>query len=380
MSPNPAGSAPGEPQQLSLLQGFPASAAEASGPALAADLPVARVLIESSLPHLDRPFDYSVPATLDAEARPGVRVKVKFNGQELAGFLLERTAGSDAGHPLVPLHKVVSPVPVLTPAVAELAGRIAARYAGTVSDVLRVAVPPRMAKLEKEFAPDGRLDPELACPELDGRSGEPRVASATRRRQRLGLVPQRSGVPRPPRRGGVTPGRADRPPGVRAGRLAADDRGSGGRGAASPAAAPSWWCPTTGTWTAWSLPSWNSCRPGTSPGSPRTTARRRATAVSCACSAALPGSPWARGPRPTRRCGTLGSWSAGTTATTSTLNSVPRTRTPAKSSCSAQARKEPRACSRRIHAARKRNGWSPRAGRRPWKRSGPSCGGRSRAC
>ena len=168
MSPNPAGSIHGEPQQLSLLQGFPASAAHVTGPALAADLPVARVLIESSLPHLDRPFDYSVPAALDAEARPGVRVKVKFNGQELTGYLLDRTAVSDAGHPLVPLHKVISPVPVLTPAVAELAGRIAARYAGTVSDVLRVAVPPRMAKLEKEFAPDGKLDPELFGTDTSG--------------------------------------------------------------------------------------------------------------------------------------------------------------------------------------------------------------------
>jgi primosomal protein N' (replication factor Y) len=168
VSPSPAGGAPGKPQQLSLLQGFPASAAEASGPALAAQLPVARVLIESSLPHLDRPFDYSVPAALDAAAVPGARVKVKFNGQDLAGYLLERTAGSDAGHPLVPLHKVLSPIPVLTPAVAELAGRIAARYAGTVSDVLRVAVPPRMAKMEKEFAPDGRLDPELFGTEVFG--------------------------------------------------------------------------------------------------------------------------------------------------------------------------------------------------------------------
>jgi len=168
VSPNPAGSIHGEPQQLSLLQGFPASAAHMTGPALAADLPVARVLIESSLPHLDRPFDYSVPAALDAEARPGVRVKVKFNGQELTGYLLDRTAVSDAGHPLVPLHKVISPVPVLTPAVAELAGRIAARYAGTVSDVLRVAVPPRMAKLEKEFAPDGKLDPELFGTDTSG--------------------------------------------------------------------------------------------------------------------------------------------------------------------------------------------------------------------
>lgn len=168
MSPNPSGGAPGEPQQLSLLQGFPVSAAEAPGPALAAQLPVARVLIESSLPHLDRPFDYSVPATLDTQALPGVRVKVKFNGQELPGYLLERTAASDAGHPLVPLHKVLSSVPVLTPAIAELAGRIASRYAGTVSDVLRVAVPPRMARLEKEFAPDGRLDPELFGTEMAG--------------------------------------------------------------------------------------------------------------------------------------------------------------------------------------------------------------------
>ena len=151
---------PDEPLQLSLLQGFPASAA-AAGPALAAELPVARVLLESSLPHLDRPFDYSIPADLDAAARPGVRVKVKFGGQELGGFLLERTAASDAGHPLVPLFKVVSPVPVLTPEVAELAGRVAARYAGTVSDVLRVAVPPRMAKMEKEYAPAGRLDAAL---------------------------------------------------------------------------------------------------------------------------------------------------------------------------------------------------------------------------
>ena len=51
---------------------------------------------------------------------------------------------------------------------AELAGRIASRYAGTVSDVLRVAVPPRMAKLEKEFAPDGRLDPALFGTETFG--------------------------------------------------------------------------------------------------------------------------------------------------------------------------------------------------------------------
>lgn len=120
---------------------------------MAAALPVARVLVESSLPHLDRPFDYAVPASMDDEARPGVRVKVSFNGQDLAGFLLERLAESDAGTTLLPLAKVVSPVPVLTPAVRDLAAAVAARYAGTLSDVLRLAVPPRVARLDKDFPP-----------------------------------------------------------------------------------------------------------------------------------------------------------------------------------------------------------------------------------
>ena len=152
--------------QPSLLQGFP-STARPAGPQLARHLPVARVLVESSLPHLDRLFDYGVPDTLDEAAMPGVRVKVKFNGQDLSGFLMERVAASDAGHTLVPLAKVVSPVSVLTPAVRKLVASVAARYAGTVSDVLRVAVPPRVAKLEKEFVaaePDEAAAPDKAEP------------------------------------------------------------------------------------------------------------------------------------------------------------------------------------------------------------------------
>ncbi|HET8926481.1 MAG TPA: hypothetical protein VFN24_01470, partial [Microbacterium sp.] len=38
--------------------------------------PVARVLIDSPLPQLDRLFDYRVPEALIEQARPGVRVRV----------------------------------------------------------------------------------------------------------------------------------------------------------------------------------------------------------------------------------------------------------------------------------------------------------------
>jgi primosomal protein N' (replication factor Y) len=111
-------------------------------------LPVARISVDVGLAHLDRPFDYLVPARLDADARPGVRVRVRFAGQLVDGYLLERVARSDHGGRLAWLERVVSPEPVLTPEVARLARAVADRYAGTLSDVLRLAVPPRHARVE----------------------------------------------------------------------------------------------------------------------------------------------------------------------------------------------------------------------------------------
>src|SRR5699024_12317928 len=52
--------------------------------------PVARVLIETAVPHLARTFDYGVTDTQDADALAGVRVRVRFSGRLVSGFLLER--------------------------------------------------------------------------------------------------------------------------------------------------------------------------------------------------------------------------------------------------------------------------------------------------
>ncbi|MEI2713304.1 MAG: primosomal protein N' [Nocardioides sp.] len=110
--------------------------------------PVARVLVDVSLAHLDRPFDYLVPAALHDQAVPGARVKVRFAGQVVGGFILERVDESDHER-LQPLRKVVSPEPVLSPQVAALASALTTRYAGTRADVLRLAIPPRHATAER---------------------------------------------------------------------------------------------------------------------------------------------------------------------------------------------------------------------------------------
>ncbi|TWJ22547.1 replication restart DNA helicase PriA [Micromonospora endolithica] len=124
------------------------------------------------LAHLDRPFDYLVPAALAAEAVPGTRVKVRFAGQLVDGWLLERA--DDSGHTgrLAYLEKVVSPEPVLAPEVVTLARAVADRYAGSLADVLRLAVPPRHARVEKEArpTPDGATPADSAAVPADGTS------------------------------------------------------------------------------------------------------------------------------------------------------------------------------------------------------------------
>jgi primosomal protein N' (replication factor Y) (superfamily II helicase) len=112
--------------------------------------PVARVLVDVPLAHLDRPFDYLVPAKMADAAVPGARVKVRFAGQDVDGYVLERVDSSEHEGRLAPLRRAVSPEPVLSPAVARLSASVAARYAGTRSDVLRLAVPTRHATVEKQ--------------------------------------------------------------------------------------------------------------------------------------------------------------------------------------------------------------------------------------
>jgi primosomal protein N' (replication factor Y) len=116
-------------------------------------LPVARIAVDVPLAHLDRPFDYLVPERLAAAAVPGCRVRVRFAGQLTGGYLLERAAASEHPGRLAYLERVVSPEPVLSPEIAALAREVADRCAGTLADVLRLAIPPRHAGAETAGGP-----------------------------------------------------------------------------------------------------------------------------------------------------------------------------------------------------------------------------------
>ena len=125
----------------------------------AADNPVARIAVDLPLAHLDRPFDYLVPEKLADQARPGVRVRVRFAGKLTDGFLIERAVGSEHPGSLRYLERVVSAEQVLTEEIAGLARAVADRYAGTLADVLRLAVPQRHAATEAASAKAARGKP-----------------------------------------------------------------------------------------------------------------------------------------------------------------------------------------------------------------------------
>ncbi|MDD9207787.1 primosomal protein N' [Georgenia sp. 10Sc9-8] len=113
--------------------------------------PVAQVCVDVPLPHLDRPFDYLVPPEMAEQVRPGTRVQVRFAGKDRSAVVLARTGRSDHHGRLAPVRRVVSALPVLTPQVHDLCRAVADHYAGTLTDVLRLAVPPRHATTEKTF-------------------------------------------------------------------------------------------------------------------------------------------------------------------------------------------------------------------------------------
>ncbi|MFJ2777029.1 MULTISPECIES: primosomal protein N' [unclassified Kitasatospora] len=170
------GGGAGAPEQLAFIRETVRRAKPRTwrGAKRAEHLPVARVVVDKGVLTIDKFFDYEVPAAMAEDARPGARVRVRFGarvvkgqreGGELHdGFIVARLPESDFPGPLAPLAQVLSPEPVLTPQLLRLCRTVADRYAGTLADVLQLAIPPRHAKAEAEPSPPPRPRPAAPAP------------------------------------------------------------------------------------------------------------------------------------------------------------------------------------------------------------------------
>jgi len=158
-------------------------------------MPVARVLIDSPLPQLDRLFDYGIPESMRTTAVAGVRVRVPLRsaGRVADGFIVEIAPPGDYTGALSEIEEVVSAIPVLTPEVWTLARKVSERAAGNANDIVRLAVPNRQVRVEKAFlAADER--PPLAPLEPPTRvhgygDGVVETAIAARNRLAIDAIP-----------------------------------------------------------------------------------------------------------------------------------------------------------------------------------------------
>lgn len=147
----------------------------------AEELPFARVVVERLPAHLDRLFDYRVPKKFDEVAVVGAKVKVPFGGQMLDGYVVERAEDTEHQGRISALKSMVSGVPLVSPDALDLYRRIADYYAGSLGDVLRLAVPPRHAGAEKSFlaqVASSAIAGEAIAPADQGASAAEEAASA----------------------------------------------------------------------------------------------------------------------------------------------------------------------------------------------------------
>src|SRR5690606_17685870 len=161
--PTSPGSAPTAPKSCAAL---PASEAQ-----MAPGRRIARVLIDSPLPQLDRLFDYALPDEF-GDIEPGVRVKAPLRtaGRVVDGYIVEIDVEPDASRTLSEIESVVSPVVVMPDRLYRLARKAADRAAGSASDILRLAIPKRQVRVEKAWSPPG--PPPVPAPEAVARAHE----------------------------------------------------------------------------------------------------------------------------------------------------------------------------------------------------------------
>jgi primosomal protein N' (replication factor Y) len=158
------------------------------------------VLVDVPLFHLDRPFTYRVPESLQDQVHLGSRVKVPFGGRRrVDGWVVGRA--TELPPDARDILRVVSPIPSFGPVELDLFRWVADRYAAAVTDTLRLAIPPRVAAVEAsvetagesvEEAPgEGPADPVAGAPPPDPPVRAPHPPPP------IGGAPAREGSPTP---------------------------------------------------------------------------------------------------------------------------------------------------------------------------------------
>jgi primosomal protein N' (replication factor Y) len=111
------------------------------------------VRVVPDLPAVDKVFDYSVPASMDADVRVGTLVRISLHGRRVGGWVVADDVEPPEGVEVRPLAKVTGWGPA--PDVIDAARWAAWRWAGPLALVLRTASPPSAVRGLPATPPSG---------------------------------------------------------------------------------------------------------------------------------------------------------------------------------------------------------------------------------
>ena len=120
------------------------------GPA-ARNLPVAIVWVDSGIPTLTESFSYLIPEKISEQVQVGSRVQVPFKDKQLEALVIAREPLAENNRPLKSIYKLLGDFPVANLQTIELIKETANFWGGTPYDVVRSAIPARVATAEKNL-------------------------------------------------------------------------------------------------------------------------------------------------------------------------------------------------------------------------------------
>ena len=146
----------------------------------AAEHPIAQVVLDIQATHLGQTFDYFVEEKYSAAAQPGVMVRVRFGGQRVNGIIWKRADTSATPESSIRyIERVVTDRVLVPESMRDDMTRIADAFGGTRANILRLAVPPRVAKVESQLRVGNRDAAGTAAPSTRRYTASCNVNTAT---------------------------------------------------------------------------------------------------------------------------------------------------------------------------------------------------------
>ena len=114
-------------------------------------LPIASVLVDTPVSHLEGIYDYLVPQHLSDTATVGTKVLIEFGKGRTEGLLLSRKAESEQSARLKPILELASPSGLVSTALIKHIELVRNRFGGSFWSILKSAIPSRVVKEERSL-------------------------------------------------------------------------------------------------------------------------------------------------------------------------------------------------------------------------------------